>query len=167
MAMRARLRMAMVGLVGLLSAATLTAWQATKGTLTHEGKSGTVVVSIKHAYLVKGPDMVTGKTIRRVVLSSADVSAALKACDRMMCADGGIGEGMTIDFDADPRVNYWFVASNQRVQYSGTADPKTMKLTVDTPERVVGTWELDARPAGGPQISVHFDAALVKEIKGR
>jgi hypothetical protein len=140
---------------------------AAKGTITHQTKGGAVVVTIQHAYLVKGPDVVSGKTIRRIVLSVADVAAALKGCNTMMCSDGGIGEGMTIDLDAGPRVNYWFVANDQRVQYSGTADPASLKLSTDTPKRVAGTWNLDAKAAGGPVITVEFDASLVKEITGK
>ena len=69
----------------------------------------------------------------------------------MMCCDGDIVEGMTIDLDAGARLNYWFVADDQRVQYSGTAEPSSLKLSVDTPQRVAGGWDLDARAAGGPK----------------
>jgi hypothetical protein len=81
-----------------------------------------------------------------------------------MCSDGDIGEGMTLDLDSGSRLNYWFVGNNQLVQYSGTADPATLKLTADTPQRVAGKWELDARAAGGPKVDVEFDATLIKEL---
>ena len=135
-----------------------------KGTITYKFKSGEIVVKIKHAYLVKGPDVVSGKTIRRVVLSVADVSAKLGACATMMCSDGDITEGMTIDFDAGPRLNYWFVGNDQRVQYSGTAEPASLKLTADTPKRLAGTWDYDGSAAGGPRVQIEFDAPLVKEV---
>jgi hypothetical protein len=86
------------------------------------------------------------------------------ACNNMMCSDGGIGEGMTIDLDAGRRLNYWVVGNGQRVQYSGTAEPATLVLTVDTPQRVAGTFTVDDRAAGGPQVRVEFDASLVKEV---
>jgi hypothetical protein len=136
-----------------------------KGTVTLASKSGPVVVTITHAYLMKGPDLVSGKPIRRIVLSSADVSAALEACANMSCSDGGIGEGLTIDLDAGPRLNFWAVGNDQRVQHSGTAAPDTLKLRTDTPQRVAGTWEFDGRSAGGPLVKVEFEAALVKEVK--
>jgi hypothetical protein len=63
------------------------------------------------------------------VLSATDVGAALKTCASMSCSDGGIGDGMTIDFDAGARINYWFVGKDQLVQHSGTADPTSVKLT--------------------------------------
>jgi hypothetical protein len=135
-----------------------------KGTVTYKDKSGPIAVTFKHAYLVSGPDYVSSKTIRRVVLSVADVSAKLSACATMMCSDGDIGEGMTIDFDAGSRLNFWFVGNNQLVQYSGTADPATMKLTTDTPQRLAGKWDFDGSAAGGPKVQVEFDAPLVKEI---
>ena len=79
-----------------------------------------------------------------------------------LAAVGGIGEGMTVDLDAGPRLNYWFVANDQRVQYSGTADPASLKLTTDAPQRLAGKWDLDARAAGGPRVQLEFDAALLK-----
>ena len=109
--------------------------------------------------------MASRRTIRRIVPSVADVMPALEKCEDMTCSDGGIKEGMTIDLDAGERVNYWFVASGQLVQYSGSADPASLKLTTNAPERVAGTWNLDARKRGGPRIQVEFDAALVKELK--
>ena len=133
-----------------------------KGMGTYKDKP---VVIFKHAYLMKGPDPVTKKVIRRLVLSVADVSAALKGCDNMMCSDGGIEEGMTVDFDAGQRLNYWFVANGQRIQYSGTAEPSAAKLTTDSPGRLAGTLKIDGRGAGGPQVDVTFDATLVKEVK--
>ena len=135
-----------------------------KGTITYKSKAGAIVVTIKNAYLIKGPDVVSGKTIRRVVLSVADIGAKLGACGTMLCSDGDIGEGMTIDFDAGPRLNYWFVGNNQLVQYSGTADPASLKLTADTPQRLAGRWDIDESAAGGPRVQIEFDAPLVKEV---
>lgn len=135
-----------------------------KGTITYQGKSGAIVVKLKHAYLVTGPDVVSGKTIRRVVLSVADVGAKLSACATMLCSDGDITEGMTIDFDAGPRLNYWFVGNDQLVQYSGTAEPASLKLTADTPQRLAGKWDYDGSAAGGPRVQIEFDALLVKEV---
>ncbi len=134
------------------------------GVASYKFKSGDIVVNIKHAYLFTGPDVVSGKPIRRVVLSVADVSAKLAACATMLCSDGDIVEGMTIDFDAGPRLNYWFVGNNQLVQYSGTADPASLVLTANTPKRLAGKWDLDASASGGPKIHVQFDAPLVKEV---
>jgi hypothetical protein len=136
-----------------------------KGTLTYTSKTGPIVVTVTHAYLFKGPDAVSGDTIRRVVLSTSDISAKLKACQSMMCSSGGIGEGMTVDFDAGPRLHYWFVANNQMVQYSGTAVTDSAKLTTDAPDRVAGTLTIDGRTAGGPLVQVEFDARLVNQVK--
>src|SRR5688572_26587209 len=104
-----RLVCLIIALAGLTDAAGA---EPAKGTLTYKSKSGPVVVDVKYAFLVKGPDLVGGKTIRRVVLSVADVGPALRKCNDMICSDGGIGDGMTIDFDAGPRVHYWFVAKD-------------------------------------------------------
>ncbi|HTS20580.1 MAG TPA: hypothetical protein VMN79_02115 [Casimicrobiaceae bacterium] len=139
---------------------------AASGTIAYETKGGAVVVMPRHAYLVSGADEVSGRPIRRVVLSVTDVGAKLLACKAMDCADGGgIGEGLTIDFDGGPRLNYWLVANGQRVQYSGTADPATLSLTTDTPQKLAGRWNLDARAAGAPRIEVEFDAPLARAMK--
>jgi hypothetical protein len=164
--LRRRVRAAAIAICAALALGGVGAAAAdsAKGTASYQGKSGPIVVTVKHVYLVKGPDAMTGKIIRRLVLSSEDVSAKLRGCATMMCSDGDIGEGMTLDLDSGSRLNYWFVGNNQLVQYSGTADPATLKLTADTPQRVAGKWELDARAAGGPKVDVEFDATLIKEL---
>jgi hypothetical protein len=153
-------------LVGCLVAASTTILFANaKGTANYKSKKGPVTVTFKHAYLVKQPQIGGGPTMRRVVLSVEDVSAPLKACKTSMCTDGGIGDGMTVDFDAGPRLNYWFVANDQLIQYSGTLDLSSAKLTADTPTRLAGTLKFDAAAAGGATVDVTFDANLVLEVK--
>lgn len=137
----------------------------TKGTAVYKARSGSVSVTFTHAYLMKGPEIGGGGVIRRLVLATSDISAALKACQSMMCSDGGIDQGMTVDFDAGPRLNYWFVANGQLIQYSGTAARESATLTTDAPDRVAGTLAFDAQGAGGPKVDVQFDARLVKELK--
>ncbi|MGH8715055.1 MAG: hypothetical protein ACREYB_13730 [Casimicrobiaceae bacterium] len=132
------------------------------GTISYRSKAGAVVVMPRHAYLVKGPDTVTGNTVRRIVLSASDLAPKLRSCATMMCGDGDMREGLTIDLDAGPRINYWFVADGQRIQYSGTAEASSLRLTTDTPRRLAGRWNVDERAAGGPQVHVEFDAALLK-----
>ena len=139
--------------------------EGVSGTIAYAAKAGPIIVAPQHAYLVAGPDEVSGKPIRRVVLSVAEVGPRIRACEAMSCADGGIGEGVTIDFDAGSRVNYWFVANGQRVQYSGSAELASLALTVNTPQRIAGRWDLDARAAGGPRIEVEFDAPLLRELE--
>ena len=136
-----------------------------KGTAVYKAKTRTVTVTFKHAFLVKQPEVGSGKPIRRVVLSVADVSAALKACKTSACTDGGIGEGMTVDFDSGERLSFWFVANDQLIQHSGTTLKAAASLTTDTPTRLAGTLKFDASSAGGPVVDVTFDANLVLEIK--
>jgi len=46
-----------------------------KGTLTHKGKT----VTLKHAYLVTGPDAIDPKRmVRRIILSGKDVGAKVR-----------------------------------------------------------------------------------------
>lgn len=149
----------------VLSAIAVTlAANTAKGTATYKTSTKPVTVTFSHAYLMKGPDVVSGGTIRRLVLATKDMSAALKACQNMICSSGDMMEGMTVDFDAGPRLNYWFVANGQKIQYSGTAAPAVAKLTTDSPTRLAGTLDIDGTQAGGPKVQVEFDATLVKEL---
>lgn len=151
--------MAMVGLVGGLVAPA--AAGTAKGTVTYK----TARATIAHASLVRGPDAVDGtQTIRRLVLSAVDLESKITACAVMSCSDGEVGEGLTLDLGAGPRVNYWVSLKGQRLQYSGTAEPTTLQTTVDEPSHMVGRFVVDATAAGGPGIDVRFDAVLLKEF---
>ena len=132
------------------------------GTIVYKGKTAT----IKHVWLVKGPDTLDPKSmIRELVFSAADIGANVKACTKMSCLGAGLNDGMTIDLEAGPRLNYWVVLEGQRVQYSGTAKPETLKTTANTPERVAGKIAIDDSKAGGPKIDIDFDAPLLAELK--
>ena len=134
------------------------------GTISYQSKAGPIAVNVKNVYFVKGPDAVSGKIIRHLVFSSADLGAKIKACPKMSCTDGDLNEGMTVDLDVGPRLNYWVVGNGQRIQYSGTAKPETLKLATDTPQRIAGKLTIDDSGAGGAKASVDFDATLLKEF---
>ena len=82
----------------------------------------------------------------------------------MMCATGNVAEGMTVDFDSGPRLNYWVVMNDQRVQYSGTARPETFTARADAAGKLAGRLSVDDSTAGGAVVDVDFDATLVKEF---
>jgi hypothetical protein len=151
--------------VGLAVGATVTAGQGTaNGTATLKSRKGPVTVTFTHAAAVAGPDVLEAP-IRRLVLSTTDVSAALKACESMLkCSDGGIREGLTLDLGHEPRHGFWFVANDQLVQHSGVVRPETVVLTTDTPTRIAGTFTLDQQASGGPVVQVTFDAPIVKTL---
>jgi hypothetical protein len=133
-----------------------------KGTLTHKART----VILKHAYLVTGPDgLDPKKMVRRVILSAKDVGAQVRGCRTMSCADGVLMEGLVVDMDGGPRLNYWMTVNDQMVQYSGTKPPAALETSVDEPKRLAGKLAFDDTPADGPRVEVEFDAALVKEFK--
>jgi hypothetical protein len=134
-----------------------------KGTLTGTGKIP-ASVNVKHAYLIKGPNAFGDKVVRLLILSEVDQSAHIKSCATMSCATEKLESGMTVEFDAGPRLLYWFVANGQRVQASGTAEPGSMTLIADTPQRMTGKWTYDASGQGGPKIAVEFDTPVLKEF---
>jgi hypothetical protein len=135
------------------------------GTINYQSKAGAVVVKVANVHLVTGPDAVSSKTIRQLIFTSADICAKLKACASMMCVSGNVTEGMTVDFDVGPRLNYWVVGNGQKIQYSGTAKPdETVKMTADTAQRLAGTLTIDDGAMGGAKVNVKFDATVVKQF---
>lgn len=135
------------------------------GTINYQSKAGAVVVNVANVYLVKGPDAASGKTIRQLIFTSTDLGPKLQTCASMMCVSGAVTEGMTVDFDAGPRLNYWVVGNGQKVQYSGSARPdESVKLSADTAQRLAGTLTIDDGAAGGANVDVKFDATVVKQF---
>ncbi len=134
------------------------------GTVSYQSKAGPINVAVKNVYLVKGPNSMDGKVMRRLIFTSLDLGAKIKACASMSCSDSDLGEGLEVDLVAGPRMNYWFVGNGQKVQYSGTAKPETLTLTTDTPQRLAGKLAIDDSAAGGAKVNVEFDASLLKEF---
>ncbi len=129
------------------------------GELVYQAKRGPVTVTLRHAYLLSGPDA-TGQPIRELVLSEQDLSAAITGCDRLSCVSGKLGSGATVDFDAGPRLNTWFVANDQMIQHSDTAKPDTMSLQENSAKRLAGSWSVTG--GVGAKGTVRFDAPLAK-----
>ncbi len=153
------LQFAAIGLMGLCG--TAFAADNASGTIAYKSRTAT----LKHVYLIKGPDAVDPKvTIRELIISSADIGAKLNACKTMSCASGILQEGMTVDFGPSPRLNYWIVLNNQMVQYSGTAVPAALTAKQNDANRLAGTLRIDDSTAGGPRIEVEFDVGLTKEF---
>ena len=169
--MRINDRPRVVNTIPMLAVAVAAAFLATSavaeqasGTINYQSRAGALAINVANVYLVKGPDAVSGKTVRQLIFTSADIGAKLQACATMSCASGSVTEGMTVDFDVGPRLNYWVVGNGQKIQYSGTARPEeTLKLSADTPQRLAGTLAIDDSAAGGAKANVKFDAAVVKQ----
>jgi len=122
-------------------------------------------VNLKYAWLVAGPYLQDpGKTVRRLILSTKDIGAQLKACKTMMCADGQVIEGVTVDFDVSPRLNYWIALDGQKVQYSGTVTPDAFAARANDAKHLAGRLAIDDVAAGGPKIDAEFDVVLFKEF---
>jgi len=133
-----------------------------KGTLSHKGKA----VTLAHAYLVTGPDAVDPKKmVRRLILSGKDLGAKTRGCQTMSCTDGEVTEGLVVDIDGGPRLNYWMAISGQTVQHSGTQRSAALKTGADEPKRLAGKLSFDDSPSSGPKVDVEFDTTLVKEFK--
>lgn len=153
---------ALVAFTLTLSLPLLAADGTAKGTVAYK----TNTAAIKHVWLVKGPDAADPKvTIRHLVFSAADIGAKVKACKAMNCVDADLDDGVTVDLDAGPRLNYWIVLKGQRIQYSGTAKLDKLKATVNSPTRVAGKLAIDDTAAGGGKVDIEFDAPLLAELK--
>jgi hypothetical protein len=161
--MRARSVLA-VGLA-LVACATVAGRGTAKGTMTYTGKGKPISTTFTHAFLIKGPDVVDHKKLlRRVLLTTSDIGAKLTACESMSCVDDAFTEGLQVDWDAGPRLNYWLTLNDQLVQYSGTLEPQVFTAKENSPNRIAGKLTFDGTPASGPKVDVEFDAPIVKEI---
>jgi hypothetical protein len=130
-----------------------------KGAFAHRGAP----IAVRYAYLVTGPDAVDPKMIvRKLILSTTNLEAKIRACTTMSCADRDLDDGMTIDFDAGPRLNYWVVRNKQMIQHSGTAAPSVFTATRNEAGHLAGRLVFDASGSGGPKVELEFDAALLK-----
>ncbi len=133
-----------------------------KGKMEHKGAT----VTLQFAYLVKGPDaMEPNKIIRKLILSATDIGPKIQACTTMNCADSDLREGMSVEFDAGPRLNYWMVRSGARIQHSGTQRPEAFAAKTNDASRLAGKLAFDNASSEGPKIDVEFDATLLKEFK--
>jgi hypothetical protein len=137
----------------------LAAGNDASGTLAYKGRT----VAFKYAWLVKGPyERDPAKTIRRLILSANDIGAAIQACKTVSCADGKVTEGMTVDFDVSPRLDYWIALNGQKVQYSGAAMPDAFSARANDPGHLAGKLTIDDVAAGGPKVDAEFDVAVFK-----
>jgi hypothetical protein len=133
---------------------------ASQGSVGFHGKT----MQLPHVYLVKGPDPMS-TSIRQLVFSPTDIAAKIQACTNLGCVSGELDAGMTVDFDAGPRINYWVVADGQRVQHSGTVKPSAFESVADEPGRLAGRLVFDDSGTGGGKVDVTFDATLVKDFE--
>lgn len=131
-----------------------------KGTLVYKGKTA----NVKYAYLVQGPDAISKKPIKRLILSTTDLAAKIATCKKMSCTDSDLGDGMSVNIDGGERIDFWFVQNDQKVQYSGTEPAASLAAKVNDGKRLAGTLRFDKTAAGGPKVDVEFDAALAKEV---
>ena len=155
-----------LAIVFLFSSLLASPKEKANGTLTYKDKTKSFTSSLKHAYLVKGPhDYEKDKTIRRIIFSPTDIAVGLQSAKSMSEAVAALKEGMTIDFDAGPRLNYWITLNGGLVQYSGTATLDTFTKTTESGERITGKLMIDDADAGGPKVEVEFDAPLLKTYK--
>jgi len=153
---------ALAALLTLASGSAMAAGGTASGIVAYKGQT----LNVKHAYLVKGPDVVEkDKVIRRLILVAQDPGKKLEACKSMSCTQSEMGDGLSVDMDAGPRFGYWVALKGGMVQYSGTAKPVALAATADQPDRLAGKLTIDDSDSGGPKIDVQFDAPLVKELK--
>ena len=144
--------------------ASVKAAEKAKGSVTYKGPKKTFTIALTHAYLVKGPDTFDEKkTVRRIVFTTTDFSAAIKGADKLDGFDGKLMEGIIIGLDG-PRLTYWLVLNDQLVQSSGVVEPSSLKAKANSADRVAGKLVFDDSKSDGPKIDVEFDAPLLKSF---
>lgn len=131
-----------------------------KGTLkmTPDGKPA-INIAINHVYYITGPDSFAPKqNTRRLIFATQDTRDAIDACDNASCAMSSIGDGMTVELEADTPMARWWVHLPLN-QQSGMSNASMLALTTDTPERVAGTLTINSL---GVDTRIAFDAGLAK-----
>lgn len=133
--------------------------------------SGSITVgkhsaAVKSAVLVRGPDeMSAGKTLLRLYLSSADVSAAIKACKTLSCADGALKDGAAVDFSDASHLGYWVTLNGGLAQYSGGTSKDAFSLSASAADHLAGKLHIDDAAMGGAKIDADFDATLANTFR--
>ena len=155
-------RLALAAALGTaLLAATPAVADQVHGTIRYKN----VTKNVQHAYFVRGPNALDPtKIIRRLIFTPSDIGAKLQSCATMSCTEGKVIDGMTVDLDAGPRLNYWLALKDGMVQFSGTEKPDALTLTTAEPGKLAGTLKFDGTPQGGPIVDIQFTAALLKEF---
>ena len=149
----------MPGLLALALVVPMAAIAADKasGTVQFHGKTG----SVTHAWMVRGPDeMDASKTLLRIYLSSADISARIKACKTLSCADTALEDGAMVDFSDASHLGYAVRLDGERVQYSGGTSADAFALSTSKPDHLAGKLHIDDSAAGGARVDADFDLAL-------
>ena len=132
-----------------------------KGSVAYKGRT----VEFKHAYLVQTTDAMSGKPMRRLILSPKDIGGKIASCAKMSCVDGDLDDGRRSRLRrSGPRLNYWIVMNGQKIQYSGTEPKESLAATANDAKKIAGTLRFDKTAAGGPKVDVTFDAAAGQRI---
>lgn len=132
-----------------------------KGTLVYKGRT----TPLTYVFLVKGPHFPDPtQTVRKLIFSAKNIAGELQACTSMSCAKGWVREGMTVDFDVSPRLEYWLAVSDQKVQYSGAAMPDAFAARVNDSTHLGGKLLIDDTAADGAKVAVEFNVSLFKQF---
>lgn len=141
------------------------------GTLKYEHKGKTRTAEVKYAYLVTGPNAVDpSKITRQVFFSSADIGAAIQACQTLSyCLGDTLSKGLAVLWVdvGGPTDNNSLTFSigfkGAEEQFTSGSTPRTgLKATTDTATRLAGKLTVKS-----PSVTadVQFDMPLFKEFK--
>lgn len=126
---------------------------------------GTTKVSIRHAWMVRGPDeRDPQQTVLRIYLSSTDIGARIKACATIACADAALEDGAMVDFGDASHLAYAVRLNGARIQYSGGTDAEAFTLSTRTSDHLTGSLHIDDTGRGGAQVIADFDLALSRSF---
>ncbi len=136
--------------------------------LAGDSASGTVNLktakgAFKYGFLVRGPDeMDPSKIILRILLSSVDIGAKIKAAKTFSDANMALEDGVEVDFSDASHLGYAVRLNHELVQYSGGTDREAFTLTTNKPDHLAGKLHINDTAADGPNVDATFDLTLVK-----
>jgi hypothetical protein len=141
----------------LLATAAARAADHASGTLALGSAQG----AISHAVMVRAPDeMDASRSILRIYLSADDISAKVRACRTLACADAALGDGAMVDYSDASHLPYAVRLGHQLKQYSGATDQDAFALATKSPDHLAGKLHVDDGAMGGATIDADFDLAV-------
>ena len=119
-------------------------------------------MTFAHAYYITGPGSFDNtQKERRIVFTAEDHAAAITECANYRCAQLPMIDGLTFYLADQGMANWW--AHVGQTQNSGVAMSSDVKLRVDTPDHLAGTFKIGGGGAGATA-TVEFDAKLTKDF---
>ncbi|MFI5179976.1 MAG: hypothetical protein ACHQPI_01120 [Thermoanaerobaculia bacterium] len=134
-----------------------------RGKLVLKGKA----LSFSRAWLVRGPDTLEEtRPVAYVILSSVNLSEAIKTCSSIQCVLAAVKEGAVLEPLDDGRGSFWLRVVSSELPREEQLSGRRWIPVVNSRERLSGRLEFSYANTGD-EADLSIDAPLVKEFPVR